>query len=473
MKAVEEYVGTLSLGDVYVVGGAVRDELLGRESKDADVDFLVAAVDMEALREALSPHGKVEDLLVAGKPVGVRLYPHERSIRALVPAGIEFAPPRREVSTGPGRHDFDIVVDPAARVEDDLYRRDFTVNAMARRIADEQVIDPFGGKNDLAQGVLRTISPHSMAEDPLRVVRGLRFVSQLGLEPDEQTTGQMREEARAVALVSGERIGGGLAADGMGELSKLLLGAEPRRALRIARDTGVLVELLPELAKAIGFNQESTYHHLTVDEHTFAVVQAAADAGRALRIRLAALFHDVGKPHVAWRGTDRRLHFYARHGRRDHAEVSAQLADAALRRLRYPNDLRERVVRIVRSHMFDIGKADAVRARRLLRRHGKGLALDLLDHKEADLTGKGEDGPRDVEELERLRAFRKVVEAELGSAHRLSDLAVDGADLIELGFIPGPELGRTLSALLDEVVEEPSLNRRETLLARAEERLTP
>src|SRR5262249_7434105 len=152
-------------------------EVLGRESKDAD--FLVAAVDMPALREALSPHGKVEDLVVAGKPVGVRLYPRERAIRALVPAGIEFAPPRREVSTGPGRHDFDIVVDPSASVEDDLYRRDFTMNAMARRIANEQVVDPFGGQDDLADGVLRTISPHSMAEDPLRVVRGLRFVSQL------------------------------------------------------------------------------------------------------------------------------------------------------------------------------------------------------------------------------------------------------------------------------------------------------
>jgi tRNA nucleotidyltransferase (CCA-adding enzyme) len=298
-------------------------------------------------------------------------------------------------------------------------------------------------------------------------VRGLRLVSQLGLEPDEETLEQMREEARAVALVSGERLGGGLAADGMGELSKLLLGREPRRALRLARDTGVLVELLPEFVKAVGFDQESRYHALTVDEHTFAVVQAAADAGMPLRVRLATLFHDLGKPHVAWRGSDRRLHFYARHGRRDHAEVGAQLADGALRRLRYPNELRESVVRIIRFHMVDIGKADEVRARRLLRRHGGGLALDLLDHKEADLIGKGDDGPRDEEELVRLRRFRGVVESELVSPHRLSDLAVDGTDLIEIGYRPGPELGKTLDGLLDDVVEDPSLNRRETLLARA------
>ena len=464
MKAVEDYVAHLGL-DAYLVGGAVRDELLGLQSKDAD--FLILGVDIPALHEALAAHGRVEDLIVAGRTVGVRLYPRDRDLRSVAPAGIEFAPPRREQSTGPGRHDFEIVVDPSATVADDLGRRDFTVNAMARHLGDGRVVDPFDGVGDLERRRLRTVSPRSFAEDPLRIVRGLRLVSQLGLEPNEETLEQMREEARAVALVSGERLGGGLAADGMGELSKLLLGREPRRALRLARDTGVLVELLPEFVKAVGFDQESRYHALTVDEHTFAVVQAAADAGMPLRVRLATLFHDLGKPHVAWRGSDRRLHFYARHGRRDHAEVGAQLADGALRRLRYPNELRESVVRIIRFHMLDIGKADEVRARRLLRRHGGGLALDLLDHKEADLIGKGDDGPRDEEELVRLRRFRGVVESELVSPHRLSDLAVDGTDLIEIGYRPGPELGKTLDGLLDDVVEDPSLNRRETLLARA------
>jgi|SRR5579884_4193953 len=468
MKAVEEYVASLGL-DAYLVGGAVRDELLGRDSKDAD--FLVPGLDIGGLRAALEPHGRVEELGVAGRTVGVRLHPHDREIRALVPAGIELAPPRRERSTGPGRHDFEIVVDPSASVEDDLRRRDFTVNAMARRLADGTLVDPFGARGDLERGVLRAVSPRSFAEDPLRLVRGLRLVSQLGLDPEEETLRQMREEAASVALVSGERIGGGLGADGMGELSKLLLGGEPRKALRLMRDTGVLVEVLPEFARAVGFDQESRYHDLTVDEHTFAVVQAAADLGAPLRVRIAALFHDLGKPAVAWRGSDGRLHFYARDGRKDHAEVGAALADAALQRLRYPNELRDRVVRIVRFHMLDIGKADPVRARRLLRRHGDGLALDLLEHKEADLVGKGSDGPRDVDELERLRRFRGVVQGELRSPHRLADLAVDGTDLIGLGYRPGPKLGHALSQLLDAVVDEPRLNRRETLLARAEELL--
>ena len=448
------------------MGGAVRDELLGADAKDAD--FLVPGVDIEGLRAALEPHGRAEELVVAGRPVGVRFFPRDPGVRKLVRAGIELAPPRRELSTGPGRHDFEIVVDPSASVEQDLARRDFTVNAMARRLADGTLVDPYGGRADLEAGTLRTVSPSSFAEDPLRLVRGLRFVSQLGLEPDEQTLAQMREEAASVELVSGERIGGGLASDGMGELSKLLLGAQPAKALRLARDTGVLVHVLPEFEQSIGFEQESRWHALTVDEHTFEVVQAAADAGFPLRVRLAALFHDLGKPHVAWRGTDGRLHYYAKHGyaERSHEQVSAQLAEQALDRLRYPTDLRKRVVRIVRSHMIDSGKANPLRARRLLARYGAGLLFDLLDHKEADLRGKGRPADEDLAKVER---FRAIVREELGSPHRLADLAVSGDDLIALGYTPGPAIGQTLQTLLQEVVDEPALNRRETLLERAKE----
>src|SRR2546430_1649146 len=176
--------------------------------------------------------------------VGARLYPRDRDLRTLAPAGIEFAPPRAERSTGPGRHDFEIVADPGLAIEDDMARRDFTVNAMARRLETGELVDPFGGADDLKRGVLRTVRPNSFAEDPLRLVRGLRLVSQLGLEPDDATLEQMREEAASVALVSGERIGGGLRADGMGELSQLLLRADPRRALRLPRDTNALLELL-------------------------------------------------------------------------------------------------------------------------------------------------------------------------------------------------------------------------------------
>jgi tRNA nucleotidyltransferase (CCA-adding enzyme) len=466
---VEDYVRSLEL-DAYVVGGAVRDGLLGIESRDAD--FLVPGVDIDGLRSALVPHGHADELTVAGRAVGVRFYPRNRRVRDLAPKGIELAPPRREVSTGPGRHDFEIVVDPTATVETDLARRDFTVNAMARRLADGGLVDPYGGREDLERRILRTVSTNSFAEDPLRLVRGLRFISQLGLEPDEHTLQQMRDDAASVALVSGERIGGGLASDGMGELSKLLLGAEPAKALRIARDTGVLVALLPEFERSIGFDQESRYHDLTVDEHTFEVVQAAADAGAPLQVRLAALFHDLGKPHVAWRGTDGRLHYYAKRGvsPRSHEQASADLTVAAMSRLRYPTELRKRVTRIVRAHMLDPGRADPLRARRLLARHGAGITFDLLDHKEADLRGKRRPGePLPQADLDRLARFRAVVEGELESPHRLRDLAIGGDDLLAAGYRPGPEIGRALQSLLDDVITDPALNTRQALLARAEE----
>src|SRR4051812_10404220 len=165
---VEEYVDGLGL-DAYVVGGAVRDELLGHEAKDAD--FLVPGVDIAGLRAALEPHGRTEELIVAGRPVGVRFYPRDAEVRKLVRGGIELAPPRREISTGRGRHDFEIVVDPSASVEDDLSRRDFTINAIARHLADGTIIDPYNGREDLERGILRTVTPNSFAEDPLRLVR--------------------------------------------------------------------------------------------------------------------------------------------------------------------------------------------------------------------------------------------------------------------------------------------------------------
>jgi tRNA nucleotidyltransferase (CCA-adding enzyme) len=448
-RKIEDFVRSLGL-DAYLVGGAVRDEQLGLDSKDAD--FVVPGVDYDGLRRALAPHGRVQDLEVGGRLVGARLYPRDPALRKLAPGGIEFAPPRAERSTGPGRHDFKIVADPSLSIEDDMARRDFTVNAMARRLETGELVDPFGGASDLRRGVLRAVGPTSFAEDPLRVVRGLRLVSQLGLEPDEATVEQMRAEAKGVRLVSGERIGGGLRSDGFGELSKLLLGREPAKALRLARDTGVLTALLPEFGPAIGLEQESERQKQPLDEHMFAVVQAAADAGAPLAVRLAALLHDLGKPG----GADK-----------DHAERSARIANEVLRRLRYPNRLRTEVTRLVGAHQYPVDDVDELFARRFLREHGDQLAFDLVTHKEADL------GVKNVppEELVAVRQLRTLLEQERSQPHRLADLAVDGADLLEVGFTEGPEVGRTLESLLDAVVEEPELNTREQLLERARERV--
>ena len=449
-SSVADYVHSLGL-DAYVVGGAVRDELLGIPVRE--LDFVVPGVGHAELRAALEPHGRVEDLIVADQRVGVRLLPRDSDARALQPTGIELAPPRVERSTGPGRHDFEIVAAAGVSLEEDMQRRDFTINAIARRLETGEVLDPLDGRSDLERGVLRTTSPTSFRDDPLRIVRGLRFVSQLGFEPDEDTLRQMREWAPQLEHVSAERIGGGLAADGLGELSKLLLGTHPAKALRLARDAGVILHVLPEFEPALGYDQQSARQHLTLDEHVFEVVQAAAAAGVPLEVRLATLLHDLGKPEAEREGGD-------------HAAIGAAIAARALSRVRYPTRLRDYVVRLVREHPFDPeGEPSPVDARRFLARHGERLAFDLLAHRTADLAGK----TVPQSEWEWLERFRTLVEQERAQPHRLADLEVDGSDLIAIGFAEGPALGLALRTLLNEVVEEPERNRRERLLTRARE----
>jgi tRNA nucleotidyltransferase (CCA-adding enzyme) len=448
-RTIEDFVRGLDL-DAYLVGGAVRDELLGHESKDAD--FVVPGVDYEGLRDALAPHGRVDEFEVAGRRVGVRLFPRDPELRRLAPAGLEFAPPRAEKSTGPGRHDFEIVADPQLSIEDDMARRDFTVNAMAKRLETGEIVDPLHGETDLRNGVLRIVRPRSFAEDPLRIIRGLRLVSQLGLEPDEATVEQMREEAGSVVLVSAERIGGGLHADGLGELSKLLLGSEPAKALRLGRDTGVLAAVIPEFEPTFGFELDEDRQPLPLDEHIFAVVQGAADENASLAVRLAALLHDLGKPSAP----------------DDHADEGAEIADRVLKRLRYPTRTRAYVTRLVGSHSFEVENKGEVDARRFLRAHGDDLAFDLVAHKEADLLSKNVPKP----ELAAVERFRRLLDDQQAQPHRISDLAVDGNDLIGIGFSEGPELGRALEVLLADVVDNPSLNTKDALLARAE-RLRP
>jgi tRNA nucleotidyltransferase (CCA-adding enzyme) len=449
-ESVADYVRSLGL-DAWLVGGAVRDELLGKPLRDTD--FVVPGVGHAELKAALAPHGRVEDLVVAGQNVGVRLLPRDRSVRPLAPAGIEFAPPRVERSTGPGRHDFEIVADGSIPLERDMERRDFTINAIAKRLETGELLDPLGGRRDLEQRLLRTTSPTSFRDDPLRIVRGLRFVSELGLDPDEATLVQMREWAPQVRLVSGERIGGGLAADGRGELSKLLLGREPAKALRLARDTGVLVAMIPEFSRAIGHRLDTPRQPLSLDEHTFSAVQHGADLGAPLDVRLALLLHDLGKPLKAEDG-------------RKHAVIGAELAGKILRRLRYPTRLRSDVVRLVRAHPFPVQQDfEGEPARRFLAEHGDRLAGELMVHKRADLLAKAPE----PWELPALDAMEQALEREGRNPHRISDLAIDGNDLLSLGFSESPSVGRALATLLDDVLEEPERNTPEWLRERARE----
>ena len=448
---IRRYVRSLGI-DAYVVGGAVRDELLG--IPHSDEDFLVPGVDQTGLRAALEPHGRVEDMEVHGQLVGVRFYPRDHAIRALAPSGIELTPPRRERSVGPGHRDFEIVADASVSIADDMGRRDFTVNAMARRLETGELVDPFGGLAHLERRELHTVGPDSFREDPLRILRGLRLLSQLSFTVTPDTLAQMRAEAGGLRHVSAERIGGGLESDGMGELSKLLLGARPGEALGLARDTGVLVEVIPEYGPVIGYDLGSSRQPGTLDAHLFEVVQQTAELGAELSVRLCALLHDLGKPGLVGPGGT------------GHERIGARIAGRVLRRLRYPNVLRDEVRRLVVGHAFDLdGPIDGVFARRFLASHGLDRARRLLLHKRADLNVKRVE----AWELDHLAELERLLEAERDSPYRLADLAVDGRDLIELGYREGPAIGAALARLLDEVIDDPAANERGHLLAEAGE----
>jgi tRNA nucleotidyltransferase (CCA-adding enzyme) len=349
-------------------------------------------------------------------------------------------------------------------IPDDAKRRDFTINALYQDVDTGEVIDPTGtGRADLDARVLRTTSSDSFTEDPLRMLRATRFMSSHGFQLHPDTREQMVAQADSIDALTQ----GGVSGTAQVELNKTLMGRHVGDALRAMRDTGTLAAFLPELRPAIGFDQESAYHDLPLDDHIISVVENLAKVDAPLEVRLAALFHDAGKPEAAFRGADGHLHFYGsqEHGKEDHALVSARIARRALERLNYPADVIDRVERLIEHHMVEAsGSRRAARARQWRAAVGTDLVDDLLMHRRADITAKGEAEPAHVEGLER---FTELVKSQAGAPAVRGDLAVKGSDLLSAGVPTGPMMGDILADLLKHVIADPSLNRQDWLLARA------
>jgi len=442
---VRRRMAELPFREVYEVGGSLRDELLGRTPKD--VDFLVRGHAVEELLTLCRQTAKAEELRVAGRLVGVRFWPSWGPRE-----GIEIVPPRREEPILPGEAgytgnphtDFRIEPDAELPVRDDLERRDFTVNAMARDVRSGEWIDPFGGRDDLGAGVLRAVHETAFRDDPLRILRGLARCSIDGLQPDAATRGLMTAAAPRIAELSAERV--------REELDRLLSGAGAVGSLRVARELGALAVALPEWAICIGWDQHSATQAYTLDEHILHALEAAVSDGAGREQRLAALWHDVGKPHAP--------------GAREHAEAGAAITRAALRRLTYDNDTIAKVTTLVREHSYGEDRdPTALSAREFLARVGREHALDLLALRRWDRIARGVEIP--VERVAARERFEQLVQAEWDQPVELGDLAVRGDDLIASGVIEGPAIGAALRRLLAAVVADPSLNERETLLGLA------
>jgi putative nucleotidyltransferase with HDIG domain len=419
----------------YVVGGSIRDVLLGRPAVDWDL-----ATDAVPDRTAeILPDSAYENRFGT---VAVRVGDEEYQVTSFR-SDHDYADYRR-----PGRVEFGTSLDA------DLARRDFTINAMAwgapagSRLDDAALVDRFGGLADLEAGTLRAVGDprQRFEEDALRMVRAIRLATTLRFEIEASTLAAITENAALVEHLSGERVAT--------ELDKLLAADRPSAGFRLLAETGLLRRLLPELADQAGVPQNKVDDEDLWD-HTLRTVDAAED--RPV-LRLAALLHDVGKPATladAFRG---------------HEVVGAEMTGAILERLHDPRVVVDRVTRLVRLHMFAYEPSWSDGAvRRFIGRVGVDTLDDLLALREADNVGSGQ--PPETGGLHELRAR---LEAELAAGPVLdrSALAVDGDDVMAaFGVPPGPRLGRVLDQLLERVVDEPSLNDRATLLLMARELL--
>lgn len=422
--------------EAYVVGGAVRDSLLGRRADDWDV----------------ATSAMPED--VCG------LFPNHRDVgRRFGTITVFDGSDEVEVTTFRGergysdkRHPDEVTL--GVRLVEDLARRDFTMNAMAWS-PDAGLVDPFRGLSDLQARRLAAVGEarERFQEDGLRILRAARFAAVLCLRVDVAAKRAMMENASALADVAAERLGP--------ELDRLLVAPARglRHGLRLLCATGVLKVILPEVAATYGVTQNA-HHRYSVWHHT---VLAATGVPDLLALRWAALLHDVGKVRTRSTAEDGRVHFYG------HEVVSAEMAEARLRRLAYPRRLVDTVTRLVRNHMFPIGPevSDAA-IRRLALRVGIENMSQLIALKRADLRSKGTAAPTTDED--RLEDYRRRVgrvlgvDADAGEKPAWRDLAISGEDVMRLlGIDPGPQVGWMLARLHEAVIENPALNTTEAL----------
>ena len=413
----------------YCVGGCVRDSLLGLVPHDYD---LCTSASPEQIKQVFSDcrlvlagekHGTVT-VIMAHQPVEITTF-------------------RTEGGYGDSRHpDW---VRFVSSIEEDLSRRDFTVNAMAYSPV-RGFADPFGGQADLRSKTLRAVGDPiaRFTEDALRILRGVRFSVRYGLCPEPNTQQAMMTLTPLMDKLARERV--------FDELCKLLPHVQAEDLLRFSP---VLIQAIPELASCVGFDQHSPHHAFDIFTHTAHVV-AAMPADPALR--LAALLHDIGKPRVFYRDENGRGHFPG------HAALGAEMADAVLRRLRAGNELRTRVVSLIQNHMIPL-EPDKRLLRRRLSKLGTDGVRDLLILQRADFGSKGVGEKTDV--FDRVQTLTEQILQE-DACLSLKDLAVSGHDLIALGY-SGKAIGTCLSYLLEQVLDEHLANEKATLLAAARE----
>ncbi|MDQ6826873.1 MAG: HD domain-containing protein [Candidatus Eremiobacteraeota bacterium] len=434
----QRLAAALPANSLYAVGGRVRDEVRHQFSQShletKDHDYLVTGVGLEELTTRLTPLGRVSRV---GASFAVIKLSTEFGV-------VDVALPRRERSSGVGHREYEIISAPDIPIDDDLARRDFRMNMMARAVPTGELLDPFGGARDIAARRIDILNPQALLEDPLRMLRACQFAARFEYELSESTLGAMQDAAPLVATVSGERIGE--------ELTKMLRWTRvPSLGLELMRATGLQQHVWPELLEGVGVEQNE-WHLFDVYRHNLETLDATRPGD--LIVRLAALFHDVGKPRVK-----DGPHFYR------HERVGEVLTRSMLGRLHFGNEVIEGVAHLVRQHMYDAdpGASDAA-IRRFIRRIGPTSLERQFELREADVVASGLPRRDDSHEI-----FMQRVREELDRKPPFSvrDLEIDGAMVLEImkrkkivptNFKGDARVGAALRYALEQVTESPRDN---------------
>ena len=420
----------------YAVGGCVRDLLLGKEPKDWDVTTDASPEEIQKV----FPDNFYENKFGT---VTAKTGSEDASLKE-----IEITPYRVESEYKDKRHPEEVTF--VKKLDEDLSRRDFTVNAMAMD-KDGKVIDLFGGESDLDNKLVRTVGEPAkrFGEDALRMLRAIRFTATLDFEIEKQTLSELKNNSEWLAAVSKERI--------REEFVKIILSDNAYEGVLLLEESGLLKYLVPELREGIGVEQ-NLHHIYTVWEHITRALKYASEKNYSLEVRLASLFHDIGKPRSK-RGEGRDSTFYG------HEVIGAKMTAQIMERLKFPKEQAENIIKLVRYHMFYYNPEEVTESsvRRLLVRIGKENVEDLLKVREADRIGSGR--PKAVPY--KLRHLKYIIDKVSDDPISAKMLKVDGKDVMkELGIEPGPKVGLILNSLLAEVVEDPSKNTRENLMQR-------
>ncbi len=428
--------------EAYIVGGCVRDSIMNRQPKDWDIVTSAYPEEITALCDTKNQKYVYEN------PFGTVSWINEDQEKDSPLREIQITPYRTESKYSDNRRPDSVLF--TRNLYEDISRRDFTMNGLVYDIQNKKVLDYTNGVSDILAHTIRCIGnpENRFQEDALRIVRAIRFSAQLSFTIDSETLDALKKTSELLKNISQERI--------RDEFIKIINSNNVKQAIEISRETNVLEQFLPELLEGFGCEQ-SRSHVYDVYTHNLNACQNSASMGWSFHVRLAALFHDIGKPRTRrWDDSKKLYTFYG------HEVVGAKMVKSIMKRMNFSRETSERVEKLVRYHMFfsDTETITLSAVRRMIQNVGKDMIWDLMDVRKSDRIGMGKENA----EPYRLRKYEAMIEEVLSDPISVGMLVIDGNDLLqEFHMKPGTRIGWMLHALLEIVLEDPKKNTKNIL----------